>query len=72
VNSFGVYKFTDVPAASVLVPDSTRYRFTPLVLNITEDLRGVDFIAETVPRSKDLELRGKRSPDSQAAAVFDL
>jgi hypothetical protein len=48
-NSFGVYRFTDVPAgdAYVIVPVSTRYRFTPLVLNISEDLTGVDFIAET-------------------------
>ena len=48
-NAFGVYRFTDVPAgeAYVIVPVSTRYRFTPLVLNITEDLTGVDFNAET-------------------------
>ncbi|HVQ55709.1 MAG TPA: carboxypeptidase-like regulatory domain-containing protein, partial [Pyrinomonadaceae bacterium] len=47
-NSFGVYRFTDVPAgeAYVIVPVSKGYRFTPLVLNITEDLTGVDFIAE--------------------------
>jgi len=51
-NAFGVYRFTDVPAgeAYVIVPVSTRYRFTPLVLNVSEDLTGVDFVAETSPK----------------------
>jgi hypothetical protein len=46
-NSFGFYKITDVPVgdAYVIVPISRRFRFTPQVLNVTESMQNVDFIA---------------------------
>jgi hypothetical protein len=44
-SSFGVYTFNNVPAGSgyVLGVASKRYRFTPLTLNVSQNLTGIDF-----------------------------
>jgi hypothetical protein len=47
-NSFGFYRFENVPAGKtyVLSVISRQFRFTPQVLNVEDNMEGVNFVAD--------------------------
>ena len=47
-NSFGYYRFDDVPAGATYVVSvaAKRYTFTPRAVNVLDELTGINFVAD--------------------------
>ncbi len=58
-NFFGYYSFKDIPAGETYVINvySKRYQFNPQVINLTEDLNELNFIAFQLQQQTSVSIR---------------